>query len=464
MAILRRHLLTAAAAGLTGVVAGATPASAAASAGGPWVLAADLGITPGNTAAANRAALVAALSNSSASVYFGAGHYKIDNNGTNVVIPSFTGVLAMAPAARFVFTDGARRGLAFQSGTGARFYGLSTAFVTAPTVRVGAQECVLFLQTTDTYVEDVHIVGSAAAGMLFYRCTRPTVVGALITGTMADGLHFANCQDGSADRITTIDTGDDGVAFLNYVDGPNATGGRATNLHITRSKARGVAVVGQSGVTIHDAVIDTTAAAGLYCAHEDGDWKTRVPDDVTFDRIKVIGGGKWWAKNGARSAGSGLRITEAGRVTAVHIIIDSPGAHGVHAQGSSTVTLLDIAATNAPQSGFLLQGGTHIVDRLTAEETAGIGVNADGCDRFEYGTITARNTAKTHATHRALNVENTTRVFGTRAWIIDTQTKPTGYVAGAYGIQKGSLGTLVVQIDHGALTVDNHSGLSFTRA
>ena len=471
MAISRRHMLAVGAAGLTGVVAGATPASAGSPSGGPGVLAADLGIAQGNTAAANRAALVAGLSNSSASVYCEAGDYKIDNSGTNVVIPSFTGVLAMAPAARFVFTDSAGRGLEFQSGTGARFYGLSTAFVTTPTARVSAQECVLFVETTDTYVEDVHIVGSAAAGLLFYWCTRPTVVGALITGTMADGLHFANCQDGSADRITTMDTCDDGVAFVNYAPGPNSdggpdnSGGLATNLHITRSKARGVAVVGQSGVTIRDAVIDTTASAGLYCAHEDGDWTTRVPDDVTFERVKVIGGGKSWAENGAPVASSGLRITGAGRVTAANITIDSPGAHGVHAQNNTgAVTLLDIVATNTPQSGVLVQAGTYIVDRLTAAETAGIGVNAYGCDRFEYGTITARNTARTHATHRALNVENTIRVFGTRAWIIDTQTTPTGYIAGAYGTQKGSLGTLVVQIDHGTLTVDNQSGLSCTLA
>jgi hypothetical protein len=41
---------------------------------------------------------------------------------------------------------------------------------------------------------------------------------------------------------------------------------------------------------------------------------------------------------------------------------------------------------------------------------------------------------------------------------------PLGYVAGAYGTQKGSLGTLVAQVDHGTLTVDNRSGLGYTRA
>ncbi|GIF26307.1 hypothetical protein BJ973_005666 [Actinoplanes tereljensis] len=460
MAISRRHMLTAGAAGLTAAgLAGATPAVAAAPSGGPWTPAADLGLAPGNSAAANRAALVAGLSNSGVSVYFGDGDYQLDNSGTDIVIPSFTGVLAMAPAARFVFTDSAGRGLEFKAGTGARFYGLSTAFVTAPAARVGAQECVLISLTTDTYVEDVTITGSAAAGLLFYRCTRPTVVGALITGTMADGLHFANCQDGSAERITTIDTGDDGVAFVNYADGPASTGGRATHLSITRSKARGIAVVGQSRVTIRDAVVDTTSSAGVYCARESGEWVTRKPDDVTFQRIRIVGAGL-----STPVTSSGLRITGAGRVVASDITIDQPGAHGVHAQGNDAVTLLDMVATNTPQSGFLMQEGTYSVDRLTAQETFGIGVNATGCTRFEYGTITAINAAKTHATHRALNVENVTRVFGNRVWIIDTQATATGYVAGAYGTQKGNLGTLVVQVDHGTFTVDNQSGLTYTRA
>jgi hypothetical protein len=453
-------MLTVGAAGVAGALAHPGTAVAVPAAGGMWTPVTDLGVAPANTPAANRAALVAALSNSPAAVYFPPGDYRVDNSGDDVVIAAFAGEAVMAPGARILFTDNTRRGLLFRGGDGARFHGLSTAFVTAPPSRVDTRECLLFDTTTDTYVEDVRIHGSAAAGLLFWRCVRPTVVGALITATMADGLHFANCQDGRADRITTIDTGDDGVAFLNYASGPAHTGGLATGISVTRSKSRGVSVVGQSGVTVRDAFVDTTAGPGLLCAYE-ANWSTRVPDDVSFERVRITAGGAWLV-DGIGGNNAGLRITGAGRVTASHIGVDGAGAHGVHVAGSGTVTLLDITVGRTPGSGFLLQGGTHVVDRLTAAETAGIGFNANGCERLDYGTVIVRNTAKTHATHRAVNVENTARVYGTRVWVIDTQATITGWVVGAFGTQKGTLGTIVGQVNGRAPAIDNPSGLGYT--
>lgn len=444
------------ASGLAGALALPNGAAAAPADAGPWTSVADLGITPGNEPAANRAALVAGLSNSSARVYFPPGDYRVDNSEPNVVVAGFTGVLLMAPGARLVFTDKTWRGLVFAGGAGARFSGVSTAFAVTPTKREDAQECITFDGTTDTYVEDIRIDGSAAAGLVFWRCVRPVVVGALVTRTMADGVHFANCQDGRADHITTVDTGDDGVAFLNYASGPDHTGGLATNLSVTRSAARGVAVCGQSGVTIRDAVIDTTAGPGLLCTYDDF-WKSRVPDDVAFERVRISG-------SGANGTEGGLRILRSGRVTADRITIVRPGFHGVHAEASTAVTLTDISVRDAPGHGFLLQGGTHQVDRLVAADTNGIGFNSFGCDRLEYGTITLRNVARTHHTSRAISIENTARVYGGRAWIYDTQATATGYVVGAYGTQKGSLGTLIPQLGSRALTVTNPSGVGYLLA
>jgi hypothetical protein len=464
MTVSRRTMLGVGAAVVAGAVANTTRAAAHATVtpapNGPWISAASLGIAPTNSAAANRAALLAALSDSAISVYLPGGDYRVDNDGAGLVIPSFTGELAMAADARFVFTDNSQRALEFRGGAGARFTGLTTAFVTTPTTRVPARECVLFDGTTDTHVENVRVTGSAAAGLLFYRCVRPTAVDVVITGTMADGLHFANCQDGRADRVTTVDTGDDGVAFLNYASGPAGTGGLATNLSVTRSKSRGVSVVGQSGVTVRDVVIDTTAGPGVLCA-EDTKWATRVPDDVVFERIRISGGGRW-VVDGLGGTNAGLRISGSGRVSAAGITVDAPGTHGVHAQGNATVTLVDTTVTNAPGSGVLLQGGAHVVERLTVSETDGIGFNVNTCDRLDFGMVTVRNAARTHATHRAVNVEKAGRVLGTRLWIHDTRAAATGYVLGLFGAQTGTLGTVTAQIDHGRLVVDNPSGLAYT--
>jgi hypothetical protein len=286
------------------------------------------------------------------------------------------------------------------------------------------------------------------------------VVGAVISNTMADGLHFANCQDGRADHVTTTNTGDDGVSFVNYVTGPDNTGGLATNISVTQSKSRGVAVVGQSGVTVRDATVDTTVGHGLYCAYEQP-WNTRVPTDVRFERARVVKGGAWTAAPGG-GTNSGIRVNAAGTVSASAVTVDSPGAHGAFVVGS-TVTLCDVTVRNTPASGVNLQSGRYLVDRVTAENTNGIGFLATGCDRVEYGTVTVRNTALTHATHRAVSVENNAFVFGGRLWIYDTQPAATGYVVGAFGTQRGSLGAVGDLVNSRDVTVDNPSGLAVTR-
>lgn len=443
------------------LAAAATPGVAAADPppGTGFVPATDLGISSANSGTTNRVNLIAALSNTSACVVFTPGDYVIDNSDPDVVISNYSGQLVMLPGARFVFSVNTAKGLVFDGGSGARLYGLTTSFAAAPTSRVTANECISFYSSTDTYLEDVSISGSAAAGLFFQYCVRPTVVGANIANTMADGLHFKNCQDPRADQITTTDTGDDAVAFVNYASGPANTGGLATNISVTRSKSRGVSVVGQSGVTVRDARVDTTAGHGLYCAYESS-WDTRTPTDVRFERAHVSSGGV--VVGGAGGSNSGVRVSSAGTVSVAAVTVDAPGQHGVYVS-QSTAVLTDVTVTNTPGSGFNVQNSTCTMDRLIADGTNGIGLTASGCARVEYGIITLRNTAKTHATHRALNLDSNTRVFGGRAWIADTQTTATGYVVGAYGTQQGNLGTVVDLVNTPDLLIDNPSALPYVR-
>lgn len=420
----------------------------------------DLGIAPAKSAKENRVNLVAALSGSARCVVFPPGDYAIDNSRPQVTVTNYRGMFVMQPGARLVFTDNTRCGIRFKGGSGARFYGLNTIYATAPVRRHPAEECVTFDETTGTYVENTRIDGAAAAGLLFWRCTRPTVVDALITNTMADGLHFANCQDGRADRITTVDTGDDGVSFLNYEDGPAYTGGLATNLSVTRSRSRGVAVVGQSGVTIRDVTVRDTTGHGLYCASEKS-WKTRVPTNVRFESARVFGGGAYAIGSGEPH--SGVHVDKTGRVAVSGVTVERPGAHGLFATGG-TMTFVDVTVRNTPASGFNLQRGAYTVDRLTAEDTGSMGLFASHCDRLDYGTITVRNAARTDTLRRAVNVEHNRLVAGQRLWVHDSRSPATGYIIGAYGTQRGSLGAISVDVRGRGLVLENHSRLSYTRS
>ncbi|SBT39789.1 Pectate lyase superfamily protein [Micromonospora auratinigra] len=463
-----------AAAGVAAVLTDPAPASAATTSTSAGYLAApDLGITPGNDAALNRANLVAALADSTRRVTFPPGDYRLDNapgDATDqrggIRIAGFAGELDFQPGARVVFTDNTRRGLVFAGGAGARIHGLTSVFAARPTVRQNARECLSFDTTSDTYLADVRIDGSAAAGVLFWQCVRPTVVDAVITGTMADGLNFSNCQDGRADRITTVDTGDDGVAFGNYASGPAYTGGLGTNLSVTNSRSRGIAVWGQSGVTIRDAVVDTTVGHGVYCAYESS-WGTRVPNEVTFERIRVRRGG-WWTVAAGGGTNSGLRITDAGRVRVSDVAVDEPGANGVSVSGQGVVAvLLDARVGNATGSGFLLQRSTCHLDRVTADGTDGIGLNVVDCPRLEYGSVTLRNTARTHPTHRAVQVQNTQTsaayVIGERLWIHDEQSTATGYVVTATGSLRGTFGTVVDLVSSRDVVLESVTGFGSSR-
>jgi hypothetical protein len=109
-----------------------------------------------------------------------------------------------------------------------------------------------------------------------------------------------------------------------------------------------------------------------------------------------------------------------------------------------------------------VQDGTTTVDRLTVAETGSHGVAVAGGERFEYGSITVRNASRTNSLHRAVSIERCEWVFGTRLWVHDDQATATGYVVGAYGTQKGSLGTIIGRLTKGSPTIENTSGLSYT--
>ncbi|HZC25728.1 MAG TPA: hypothetical protein VE287_01820, partial [Actinopolymorphaceae bacterium] len=414
----RRRLLQLGATGLVGAagIVAARPTPAYACTNAP-----DVGLAPGNSPATNRANLVAALAGSTGCITFPPGDYLIDNSGSYIVVNGFAGDLTMQPGARFVFTDKTTRGLNFEGGTGAAFHGLVATFTSPlPAARVGSEECIIFLHTTDTLVEDVDINGSAAAGLMFFECVRPTALRVNVGNTMADGLHFANCQDGYADQVTTNNTGDDGVAFVNYDSGPDYTGGWASNITVTNSHARGVSVVGQSDVTIDHFGVNWSAVSGIYCAYESS-YRTRVPTNVTFQNGFAYNGG---ALSGGSGNTFGLEYANVGEIFYNNVVLRTPGTRGAsgtaraftrtHADGSTepvpagTVHLTGVSVENAPASGFDVQGGTHLLDTLSVSGSNQGGFYAGFCDSVEYVTMTVTNASKTDPLHRAFAFEKNT--------------------------------------------------------
>lgn len=481
----RRRMLALGAAGLGGLATTMSlPRSARAAAATP---APDLGISPSNSAAANRRNLVKALSYSATSITFPPGDYLIDNSKAGnpparpgdkaVVIDAYSGTFAMQPGARLVFTDPSQGGLYFQyqgaaKKTGATLTNVTVTYAKLPSVRTSTG-AITFEDAVDPVVRNITVTGSTAGGLVFWGCVRPVVEIAHIKDTMADGVHFGTCKDGRANKVYTDNTGDDGLAFVNYGD-PSMTGGTATNIEVVRSKARGITVVGQSGVTIDHFGVNWSRAAGILCGY-DAKYHTEVPTDVTFKNGFVYNGGA--LPGGHPGNDYGISWNSVGEIHFRNINVRTPGSRGVTgtakaftqrrkdgstvARPAGTVHLDDITVTNAPSTGFNLQGGTYRLNALTARDTGDVGMFVADTQLLAYGTLTSTRTSKTASLHRAFNFERNRRIEGGQLRIEDDRATPTGYVAGFYGSQSGNLGTIHDKVTNRDIAVENPSKLTY---
>lgn len=429
------------------------PAWAQASASAP-----ELGISPGNSPATNRANLVKALSNSGRSVYFPPGDYLVDNSGAYVIVRNFFGAVTMDAGARFVFTDNTRRGLMFQEGAGAAFQGLRSAFTVRPPSRIVPQECIIFERTSDTQVRQADIDGSASAGLLFGQCVRPLVDGANIRNTMADGLHFANCQDARANNVVTSNTGDDGLAFLNYAGGTDYSGGLATNVTVNGSQSRGIAVVGQRNVTVRGFSVNGTASNGLYCAREDS-YSTRTPSNVRFEGGTVRDAGRIPVAAGLKN---GITFTNPSSLAVSDVRVISPAGRGVSGVApGGVVTLSNVSVEGVPEGGFDLQYGRYELNGLTARATGKAGIYVARAESVVYGTLTAIDTAKHDRLRRAFSFEKNRRVAGRRLNVVDRKRRPTGYKINAAGTRRERLGAIYDRVSRGSVAMENARGLKY---
>ena len=384
----------------------------------------------------------------------------------------------MENGARFLFEDKTRRGIVFDGGTGARFRGIRSTFVDGlPSARAESAACWLFENTSDTYVEGADLDGSAGAGMLFWRCDSPRVVRASIRNTMADGLHYANCRDGSASDVVTDNSGDDGVAFVNYASGPDSKGGRAENIVVKRSHSRGIAVVGQSDVTVDGFDIDGTAVTGVYVAQENS-FRTRVPRGVTVKNGKVNRAGQLQGYPGSRH---GIGYENVGSVTFENISVSTPRARGVSGVARSfgrvlpdgstvqepegVVALRNVRIYNVPEAGFDLQGGRMHLDNLYAKSIGRTGFFIADASLVNYGKLVANGASMRDddSLARGFSFENNARVTGGELWLVDGRQMPTGFVVNTSGRQSGRLGRIVDRVAARQVSVHNNSRLPFSR-
>jgi len=281
------------------------------------------GLSPKNTAAQNAEALAWAMSGAYVDVTDAStgevssscthinrnqvvlppGDYLVENTAPpdEILVRCFGGSLIMQKSphgvARFIFTNSDAKGIRWEMADRARFVGVTTKLVN-PKVRINSYEMLTIADSTDTYVEDLHVDGSAAAGLYVSNSLRPRVVGARIVNTKADGLHFANSTDAYVKDLATRNTGDDGLAF--FRNDSESGGGFAEEVRVHDSNSRGIAVIGQRDVEVRDFRVENTDGNGIHVAEEPS-YNSALPENVHFHDGEVHGAG---CRKGASAHGS----------------------------------------------------------------------------------------------------------------------------------------------------------------
>lgn len=157
-----------------------------------------------------------------------------------------------------------------------------------------AKNSVTVLGASNFSIRNVSIVGASTAGILVRDGSANGVIADnIIKNTKADGIHIT---DGSKqitiENNTIKQTGDDTIAVVSYKKDPAITSSvviRGNSVGYA-SGARGISVVGGSGVTIEKNKISNTEMAGIYIAVESG-WETRNVSNVSVSGNTIRGAG-----------------------------------------------------------------------------------------------------------------------------------------------------------------------------
>ncbi|MGA8595672.1 MAG: right-handed parallel beta-helix repeat-containing protein [Bryobacteraceae bacterium] len=416
-------------------------------------------LSDGTNAAATTAAFRSAfVAGSSSQIVVPPGTYLINNSTGPLIAADFNGELRFESGAKLAFTSSEKSGLLFLRGTGARIEGLRADYVREPSFRHSPQEQLKFSDTTDTLLTDTVVKHSPAAGILFFNCMRPKVINAQVIGSLADGLHFANCQDADVDRLTTENTGDDGLAFLNYAAYPNKTGGRARNILIRNSMARGIAVVGQSRVVISGFTIENTASSGILC-DQDKTFRTRIPADVRFENGRILGAGTL-----ARSPGSLYGIEFNSQANCDFLNITVVGSQGAGVSGTApagSATLRNIRVEQPHSGGGFNFYRTALVDisSSTASDIPSYGFVFNRCARVIAHDLFAISTSMRDPLRRAIWFENGQFLKATHLIVSETTQPEAKRVVGAYQspeiVQRGSIENIVAD-PAGSVVIENN--------
>ncbi|MFL9610280.1 hypothetical protein ACKF11_09380 [Methylobacillus sp. Pita2] len=275
------------------------------------------------------------------------GNYEITNPLT---ISYRSGTAKFSPNFELKLLNNRATGIVFSRCSNLKLIGGSFSHKTNPAGRIGHGGILEFSGCNNVVVQDGVYFQAPATGLIFTLCNDCTAQNIQIWDTWADGLHFANCNNPIALDYSCLNTGDDGLAFVNYGKHPDASGGYANNIVVNGSYARGIAIIGQSNVTVERFYVNGTSGAGVKIGAESY-YKTRIPSNITIKNGVIENAGQFCATkvnpHGFYSENS------SGKIIAENLKISNAKAHGtLIARHDGDLILKKFDLLNIPSSGI----------------------------------------------------------------------------------------------------------------
>jgi len=403
-------------------------------------------------------AAFAALGSGKGTVYVPQGDYIINNSSGPFTVNNFNGTFLFAGGARIVMTTQSQQGVKFTNGAGAKLQNIDMTYQSA--VAVGGKEAFIVSSTTDIAVDNFRLEASPSSGLIFLQSVRPKASNIYIEHTMADGLDFFNDQDAQVTNLTAYDTRDDGLAFVNFTSGYyNYTGGTATNISVASTTGRGIAIMGQSNVTVSNFSISTTSDPAVLVG-QDTVFGTRIPGNVVVSNGLVQNVGVLAQRAGDGDDQFGVEYgTTQGIISFsdIHILGGvSRGFSGSTSAGTVRVSNIFVNGNGAGPA-IALNGPAIDADNLTAQNTPSYGIYISGSTNVSAKNLTAIDTALTDSLHRAVWFESNTNVQASGINVIDDQGSATGYIVGGATNTAGNINDIQGTITNGTLLTQSIS-------
>jgi hypothetical protein len=438
-------------------------------------------------------------SNSSGTLYFAPGVYRLHNQGVNrpgLALRNFSGTIIMAKGAEFACdTENTQAGQCIWvvHSRGATFRDLTITYkdpqllpmprtsATSNALLVEDSHNISFLNTT--------IIGSTGSGIWNTNSTGITYQGTTtIRDTTADGIHFENVASGSLTNLITNTTGDDAIGVTNVaVSNPNC-GLTVAQAQITNSRSRGIAVVGACDAQFSNIVINGTANSAIASVN-DLSISSRSSTNVKF--VNVAANGVGTVKSAIGGNGYCVDVNHSSHVSVVNVncsgsrddgvfiydgaedvliqkvVLKQPGNNGIQTSGARNVTLADDQVFAARKNGYDVEASTNVtLQNCQTTDAGGYGFYHSRSSHVTESNLFAKNSATTSGNHRAWWAESISGpVTGNGVLIVDDRRPALGYIIGDYDLTGHALEVngIVFQIAHGAGSIEkNDSSASYS--